>query len=82
MQGTIKKVMSQRGYGFIDTESQDDDLFFHKSNLDNIEFSSLTEGTSVEFDIADGRKGPEAVNIKLSSGAAEEPVEEAPSDDE
>ncbi|MHA2029553.1 MAG: cold-shock protein [Candidatus Kariarchaeaceae archaeon] len=79
MQGTIKKVMSQRGYGFIDTDNQEDDLFFHKSNLDNIEFTNLREGTAVEFDIADGRRGPEAVNIKLSG---ESSSEEAPSEEE
>lgn len=78
MEGTIKKVISNRGYGFIDTDYQEGDLFFHKSNLDNLEFNQLQEGQAVSFDIADGRRGPEAVNIKLSDGNAEAADEAAP----
>ena len=67
MQGTIKKVISNKGYGFIDTDNQEGDLFFHKSNLgDNLDFSNLQEGTSVEFEISEGRRGPEATDIKIA----------------
>lgn len=81
MQGTIKKVISNKGYGFIDSESQDGDLFFHKSNLDSsMDFSNLQEGTAVEFEVSEGRRGPEATVIKLAGeGGGEEapPTEEA-----
>jgi len=72
MQGTIKKVISNKGYGFINTDNQEGDLFFHKSNLDNLDFSNLQEGTSVEFDISEGRRGPEAINIKPAGEGGEE----------
>ena len=67
MQGTIKRCMSGRGYGFINTDDSDKDIFFHQSNLENIEFSLLREGTAVEFETREGQKGVEAVNIKVLS---------------
>lgn len=76
--GKIKKIMTNKGYGFIETDYQEGDLFFHKSNLDNLDFNDLAEGTSVEFDIADGRRGAEAVAIKLAGEAEEEPAAEEP----
>ena len=79
MQGTIARIMTDRGYGFIDAEGQDDDLFFHKSNLSEISFFDLRKGQTVEFDMAEGRKGPEATNIKLIAGA---PDDDESSDDE
>ena len=84
MQGTIKKVISNKGYGFIDSESQEGDLFFHKSNLgSNLDFSNLQEGTSVEFDVSEGRRGPEATNIKLAGeGGEESSSEEESAEDE
>lgn len=65
MQGKIKKVISGKGFGFIENEGSDKDIFFHKSNLKGIDFDELTEGTMVEFELQEGQKGQEAVNISV-----------------
>ncbi len=65
MQGKIKKVISGKGFGFITSEGSDEDIFFHKSNLKGIDFDELNEGTMVEFELQDGQKGKEAVNISV-----------------
>ena len=63
--GTIRRLMD-RGYGFIKTE-QDEDLFFHRNDMEGVEFSSLTEGQEVEFEKGQGRDGrPQAVKVKLA----------------
>ena len=53
---------SQKGYGFISDESGKD-VFVHYSGLNMEGFKSLDEGASVEFDVIDGAKGPQAVNV-------------------
>lgn len=63
MQGTIKRIMSDRGYGFILAPDQEDDIFFHQSNVADNKFTQLREGQKVEFEMSEGRKGPEAINI-------------------
>jgi len=76
--GTIKQLMD-RGYGFIKTE-QEEDLFFHSTSLEGVEFNSLSEGQAVEYERGQGRDGrPAAVKVRL----AEAPVEdaEAPAED-
>jgi CspA family cold shock protein len=60
--GEIAKVMEQ-GYGFIKAEGQEKDLFFHFSDLQDVNFDDLKEGDAVTFEVADGQKGPSAVNI-------------------
>ena len=60
--GTIKKVMD-KGFGFIGVEGQDKDLFFHMNELQNVDFDSLQEGDTVEFETEDGPKGLSAVNV-------------------
>ena len=63
--GTVRRLMD-RGYGFIKTE-QDEDLFFHRNDLEGVEFNSLTEGQEVEFEKGQGRDGrPQAVKVKLA----------------
>ena len=63
--GTIRRLMD-RGFGFIKTE-QEEDLFFHRNDLDGVEFSSLSEGQEVEFEKGQGRDGrPQAVKVKLA----------------
>ena len=79
--GTIKKAMTNKGYGFIETDYQEGDLFFHKSNLEGLDFNDLAEGTAVEFEVAEGRRGAEAVNIKPSSAAEEETASEEVSEE-
>ncbi len=65
LKGTIRRLMD-RGYGFIKTE-QEEDLFFHRNDLEGVEFNSLTEGQEVEFEKGQGRDGrPQAVKVKLA----------------
>ena len=60
--GIVAKKM-EKGFGFIKAEGQDKDLFFHMSELQNASFDDINEGDEVEFEIADGPKGPQAVNV-------------------
>ena len=62
MKGTVKWFNNQKGYGFISDESGKD-VFVHYSGLNMDGFKSLDEGASVEFDVIDGAKGPQAVNV-------------------
>lgn len=62
-QGTIKKLVSDKGFGFI--ESDGSELFFHSSALENAQFNDLREGESVEFAVGDGPKGPRAENVRV-----------------
>ena len=66
MKGTIKKLIGDRGFGFIVTE-EGDEIFFHRSGLKEVEFEALKEGAAVEFDKEQGDKGPRAANVKLSA---------------
>jgi cold shock CspA family protein len=69
--GTIRRLM-ERGFGFIKTED-DKDLFFHRNNLEGVEFNGLSEGQEVEFEKGQGRDGrPEAVKVRLAGTQAED----------
>ena len=52
--GTIKRLMD-RGFGFIKAEGQEEDLFFHRNDIEGVDFASLREGQEVEFEIGQGR---------------------------
>ena len=60
--GTVTWFNNQQGYGFITAENGKD-VFVHYSGLNMEGFKSLEEGAAVEFEIADGAKGPQAVNV-------------------
>ena len=60
--GTVKWFNSQKGYGFISDESGKD-VFVHYSGINMDGFKSLEEGQEVEFEIFQGEKGPQAVNV-------------------
>lgn len=60
--GTVKWFDSKKGYGFISDESGKD-IFVHFSGLNMEGFKSLDDGQAVEFDIIEGDKGPQAVNV-------------------
>ncbi len=60
--GTVKWFNDRKGYGFITPESGED-LFVHHSSIQGEGFKTLTEGEVVEFDVAPGRKGMQAVNV-------------------
>lgn len=61
--GKIARIMD-KGYGFIQVEGQEKDLFFHSNELQGVEFDDLKEGDEVEFETSDGPKGPNAINVK------------------
>jgi cold shock protein len=61
--GTVKFFNSEKGFGFISRE-QGDDVFVHYSNITGGGYRSLEEGQHVEFDVAPGRKGEEAQNVR------------------
>ena len=62
--GTVKFFNSEKGYGFISRE-QGSDVFVHYSNIQGQGYKSLDEGQRVEFDVAQGRKGEEAQNVRV-----------------
>ncbi len=63
MKGTIKKVIQQRGFGFIAAEDGKE-IFFHRSALAEGDFDALAEGAEVEFDVEQSPKGERAANVK------------------
>jgi CspA family cold shock protein len=63
-QGTVKFFNAEKGYGFISRDGADD-LFVHYSNIAGDGYKSLDEGQRVEFDVARGRKGDEAQNVRV-----------------
>ena len=65
--GTIRRLIADRGYGFIKTE-QEEDIFFHRNDLQGVNFDSLSEGQEVEFELGQGRQGrPQAVGVRLAA---------------
>jgi CspA family cold shock protein len=63
-QGTVKFFNADKGFGFISRE-QGDDVFVHFSNIQSTGYKTLDEGQRVEFDVAPGKKGEEAQNVRV-----------------
>ena len=61
--GTVKWFNDAKGYGFIAPEDGSKDVFVHFSNIAGDGFKSLSEGSKVEFEVREGAKGPEALNV-------------------
>jgi cold shock protein len=69
--GSIKKVVSDRGFGFIAAEDGKE-YFFHRSGVQSsLDFDRLTGGEKVDFDVEQSPKGPRAIGVRASGGAAD-----------
>ena len=62
--GTVKWFNERKGFGFL-AQEDGDDVFVHYLSIQSSGFKNLTEGQSVEFDVQDGPKGPQAVNVTV-----------------
>jgi cold shock protein len=62
--GIVKFFNSEKGFGFITPSDDEKDVFVHYSNIAGSGFKTLTEGQHVTFEVAQGRKGPEAQNVR------------------
>ena len=65
--GTVKWFNDAKGYGFIEPADGGKDVFVHFSAIEGDGHKSLAEGAKVEFEPADGAKGPEARNVQVVS---------------
>jgi CspA family cold shock protein len=64
--GTIKKIVKDKGFGFIVPDDSGDDVFFHRSRIaPKVQFEDLREGDQVQFDVQPGDKGPQAFNVRM-----------------
>jgi CspA family cold shock protein len=64
LKGKIKRLIRERGFGFIIAEDGNE-VFFHRSALEKEDFDALEEDTSVEFNLERGPKGPRAMNVRV-----------------
>ena len=67
MNGKVKWFNGQKGYGFIEREDKEKDVFIHVSALRDAGIKGLEDGQALTFDIEEGPKGPNAVNLQKSS---------------
>ncbi len=65
MKGTVKRIMYDRNFGFIQAEDEEKDIFFHASGVTG-DFGNLREGDDVEFEVEDTDRGQQAVNLKTA----------------
>ncbi len=63
MIGHVKWFSKEKGYGFIEREDGEGDVFVHFSAIQEEGFKTLAEGEKVEFDIIEGARGPQAANV-------------------
>lgn len=63
MKGTIKRLVTEKKFGFIAPEGADKDVFFHESELVGVTFAELNEGDAVTFETVASEKGPKAVQV-------------------
>ena len=66
MTGTIKKILRQKGFGFINPDDGNDDVFFHRGSLaPRVQFDDISDGDNVQFQVKRGEKGPVAFDLKI-----------------
>lgn len=63
-QGRIKKLVADRGFGFVEGDRRD--IFFHHSDVEGVSFDELQEGQVLEYEVGQGPKGPRATNVRLA----------------
>jgi len=63
-QGTVKWFNAEKGFGFITPTDGGADVFVHHSEIDAQGYRSLDEGQSVEFEVGQGQKGPQAQSVR------------------
>jgi CspA family cold shock protein len=64
LKGTVRWFNGKKGFGFIEREDKEKDVFFHASAVKAAGMRYLNEGDKLEFTLEDGPKGPSAVNLK------------------
>ena len=64
MNGTIKRLVSDKGFGFV-AAGDGNEYFFHQSACNGVEFDDLQEGQAVTFERGQGPKGPRAEDVRL-----------------
>jgi CspA family cold shock protein len=62
-QGTVRRFNQDRGYGFIKPDDGGEDVFVHYSAIEGSGFRTLEEGDKVTYEVGQGRKGPQALNV-------------------
>ena len=67
VKGKVKWFNGSKGYGFITRDDGEADVFVHFSAIQGEGYKSLEEGNAVEFEVTQGQKGPQAVNVRLIS---------------
>jgi len=63
MQGKVKWFSPEKGYGFIEKDEGEGDVFVHFSAIQEEGFKTLEDGQEVEFEIVEGSRGPQATNV-------------------
>ena len=69
-QGTVKWFDGEKGYGFIEPDDGGEDLFVHHTGIAGGGFKSLEEGERVAYEVTQGRRGPQAGNVRRASSAS------------
>ena len=68
--GTVKWFNSEKGFGFIKQNDSDTDVFVHHTAIKMDGYRKLEEGDVVEFEIVEGRKGPQASDVTVTTPAS------------